>query len=142
VDEKRQIARRLREEALAKFGSIKALAESIGKTPQYLNVYLSGVNAPGPKMRRILEKAGLDVAYIMTGRRGIPTPATEDLAAQVMELMEELGIESVEELRERLEEAERLRHLLGADAYSTMLDVASVKEQRGKYPAKKRRKKQ
>ena len=70
MNEKAEIASRLREEALARFGSIKAFGEALQKNQQYLNVYLSGINSPGPKVRRLLEKAGLDVAYIMSGRRG------------------------------------------------------------------------
>jgi transcriptional regulator with XRE-family HTH domain len=137
VNEKREIANRLREQALAKYGSLKALADAIGKTQQYLNVYLSGINAPGPKFRELLRKAGLDVAYIITGRREGAATAQEGMAQKIYQLMEEKGIKSVDELRERLENEEALKDTLGPDVYSTFLRVAAVREKQAKYKSKK-----
>ena len=99
MNEKTEIAARLREEALARFGSIKAFGEAVQKNQQYLNVYLSGINSPGPKVRRLLEKAGLDVAYIMSGRRGKEVANESHETHQVLQLMKEKGIRTVEELR-------------------------------------------
>jgi hypothetical protein len=139
VSEKTEIGARLREEALAKFGSIKALADAVEKTPQYLNVYLSGINAPGPKVRRLLQKAGLDVAYIMTGRRGESAAGSEDETNKVLEVMREKGIKTVEELRGRLEREEMVRRLLGADAYSAFIEAAVVREKQAQYEGKKKK---
>ena len=136
MNEKTEIAARLREEALARFGSIKAFAEAVQKNQQYLNVYLSGVNSPGPKVRRLLEKAGLDVAYIMSGRKG--KEVTNESTSQVLQLMKEKGIRTVEELRERLEREETIKRLLGSDVYSAFLEIAVVKEKQIKYISKKK----
>lgn len=139
MDEKNEIAARLREEALARFGSIKAFAEAVEKTPQYLNVYLSGINAPGPKVRRLLEKAGLDVPYIMSGRRGKELTTAASETDQIFQLMKEKGIRTAEELRVRLEREERILRLLGSDVYSAFLEVAMLKEKNVKYEPKRRK---
>jgi hypothetical protein len=139
VNEKSEIAARLRKEALAKFGSLKTFSEAVQKTPQYLNVYLSGINAPGPKLRRLLEKAGLDVAYIMSGRKESETTDTANEARQIFQLMKEKGIGTVEDLRERLEREERIQRLFGSDIYSAFLEVAVVKEKQMNYETKKKK---
>lgn len=136
MSEKTEIAARLREEALARFGSIKAFAEAVQKNQQYLNVYLSGINSPGPKVRRLLEKAGLDVAYIMSGRRG--KEVANESTDQLLQLMKEKGIRTVEELRERLEREETIKRLLGSNVYSAFLEIAVVKEKQIKYTPKKK----
>ncbi|MGA7161470.1 MAG: hypothetical protein WBZ48_10740 [Bacteroidota bacterium] len=139
MNEKTEIAARLREEALARFGSIKAFAEAVQKNQQYLNVYLSGINSPGPKVRSLLVKAGLDVAYIMSGRRGKePTNETRQ-TNQVLQLMKEKGIRTVEELRERLDRDETIQRLLGSDVYSAFLEIATVKEKQIKYISGKKK---
>ena len=138
MNEKTEIAARLREEALARFGSIKAFGEAVQKNQQYLNVYLSGINSPGPKVRRLLEKAGLDVAYIMSGRRGKEVTNESREIHQVLQLMKEKGIKTVEELRERLEREETIKRLLGSDVYSAFLEIAIVKEKQIKYIPKKK----
>jgi len=139
VNEKNEIAARLREEALAQFGSIKAFAEAVEKTPQYLNVYLSGINAPGPKVRRLLEKVGLDVAYIMSGRRGKERGADMVESDRIFALMKEKGIKTAEELRERLDREETILRLLGSDVYSAFLEAATLKEKHIKYEPKKKK---
>jgi hypothetical protein len=138
VNEKTEIAARLREEALARFGSIKAFSDAVQKNQQYLNVYLAGINSPGPKVRRLLEKAGLDVAYIMSGRRGKEVPNESHETHQVLQLMKEKGIRTVEELRERLEREETIKRLLGSEVYSAFLEIALVKEKQIKYLPKKK----
>jgi len=138
VNEKTEIATRLREEALARFGSIKAFGDAVQKNQQYLNVYLAGINSPGPKVRRLLEKAGLDVAYIMSGRRGKEVTSEPHETNQVLQLMKEKGIRTVEELRERLEREETIKRLLGSDVYSAFLEIAVVKEKQTKYSPKKK----
>ncbi len=138
MNEKTEIATRLREEALARFGSIKAFGDAVQKNQQYLNVYLAGINSPGPKVRRLLEKAGLDVAYIMSGRRGKEVTSEPHETNQVLQLMKEKGIRTVEELRERLEREETIKRLLGSDVYSAFLEIAVVKEKQTKYSPKKK----
>jgi hypothetical protein len=138
VNEKTEIAARLREEALARYGSIKAFGDAVQKNQQYLNVYLAGINSPGPKVRRLLEKAGLDVAYIMSGRRGKEVTSEPHETNQVLQLMKEKGIRTVEELRERLEREETIKRLLGSDVYSAFLEIAVVKEKQTKYSTKKK----
>jgi hypothetical protein len=139
VNEKLEIASRLREEIVSRFGTIKAFAESVQKTPQYLNVYLSGINTPGTKVRRILAKAGLDVPYIISGRRGEEPAGIGKETSGIMRLMKEKKISSVEELRDRLEREEAIRRLLGSDVYSAFLEVAVVKEKLSRYEPKKKR---
>lgn len=141
MNEKSEIAARLREEVLSKFRSIKAFAEAIQKSPQFVNIYLSGINAPGGKFRRLLEKGGLDVAYIMSGRRGAKeAEEVRSEAEQILRLMKEKGIKSADELRARLEREERIERIFGSEVYSAFLEAAVVKEKRMKYnPRKKRR---
>lgn len=139
MSEKVQISARLREEVISHYGSLKAFSDAIGKSQQYLNIYLSGINAPGPKVRELLRKAGLDVPYIMTGRREGEIGSTQDELRQIRSLMKEKGIRTVDQLREVLEREETLRHMLGPDVYSTFLQVALIQEQRVKYMAKKKK---
>lgn len=63
-----EIANRLREYAISKFGSLKGLADALGKTSQYMNIYYSGINSPGAKLRKELERLGCDTDWLMTGR--------------------------------------------------------------------------
>jgi len=138
VSEKAEIAARLREEAVARYGSIKGLADAVQKNQQYLNVYLSGINSPGPKFRRLLEKAGLDVAYIMSGRREKDAADGSRDMLQILQLMKDKGIRTVEELRERLERDEMMKRILGADVYSAFLEIVAVKEKQIKYAPRKK----
>jgi transcriptional regulator with XRE-family HTH domain len=133
VNEKKDIAERLREEVLRRFGSIKAFADAIGKSQQYVNVYLAGSNSPGPKVRTLMHKAGLDVAYVMTGRRGTSGGALPKELTEIREVMKERGIHTAEELRERLEKEEALRKALGTDFYRLILDAAVLRDKRSKY---------
>ena len=128
------------EEVLAKFSSIKAFAEAIQKSPQFVNVYLSGINAPGAKFRRLLEKGGLDVAYIMSGRRGgKDAEEARSEAQRILRLIKEKGITSADELRARLEREETIQRLFGSEVYSAFLEAVVVKEKQLKYNPKKRR---
>ena len=139
MNEKDKIAERLREEVLARFGSIKAFSESIGKTQQYVNIYLSGINAPGPKLRQILAKSGLDVPYVMTGRRGEAEGEDTKEFRRLKALMAEKGIRTTGELRHKLESAEAIARMLGPELYTTVLKAAAAKEKRVRYGKKKRR---
>jgi hypothetical protein len=139
VNEKREIAARLREEIIRVHGSIKTFSDEIGKSQQYVNVYLSGINAPGPKVRQLLRKAGLDVPYVMTGRRE-GTRAELKALGDIKALLEEKGIRSAGELRQKLEQEEALARLLGAEAYSTIVRAAVAREKRSKYETKKKNK--
>ena len=139
MGEKAEIAARLREEAITRYGSFKALADAVQKNQQYLNVYLSGINSPGPKFRRLLEKAGLDVAYIMSGRRGDEAADESRDMLQILQLMKDKGIKTVEELRERLERDEMMKRILGTEGYSALLEIVAVKEKQVKYTSKKKK---
>jgi transcriptional regulator with XRE-family HTH domain len=133
VDEKGQIATRLREEILRKYGSIKAFSEAIGKTQQYVNVYLSGINSPGPKVRNLLERAGLDVPFIMTGRREVETGSERREFGEIKAVMSEKGIKNADELRQRLEKEEALMRMLGRDVYTMILKAAAMRDRRASY---------
>jgi transcriptional regulator with XRE-family HTH domain len=140
VSEKEDISRRLREEIKRQYGTMKALADAIGRTVQYVNVYVSGVNAPGPKVRELLKNAGLDVAYIMTGRREEPTDSTRREVNRIMSLLDEKGIRTVRELRQRLEREEALQRMLGPDVYQTIVQAASLRDKKEKYALRKKKK--
>ncbi|MBI2619397.1 MAG: hypothetical protein HYW57_04895 [Ignavibacteriales bacterium] len=139
MTEKKEISKRLREEVLTRYGSIKALAGEIGKSQQYLNIYLSGINAPGPKVRELLRRAGLDVPYIMTGRREQEGGAEQKEVQRIRALMKEKGIRNANELRQRLDREESLARMLGPDVYSTFLQAAVLREKRVKYESRRRR---
>ena len=138
MNEKGQIATRLREEILRRFGSIKAFSEAIGKTQQYVNVYLSGINSPGPKVRSLLEKAGLDVPFVMTGRREVETGIELKALGEIKALMSEKGIRNADELRKRLEKEEAVMRMLGRDAYTMIVKAAVMRDRRASYKSRKR----
>jgi len=138
VNEKQNIAGRLREEILRKFGSIKAFSEAIGKTQQYVNVYLSGINSPGPKVRNLLEMAGLDVAFVMTGRREEETSSEQKELREIRAVLIEKGIRNAGELRQRLEKQEALTRLLGQEAYTMIIKAAVMRDRRAKYKSGKK----
>jgi transcriptional regulator with XRE-family HTH domain len=138
VDEKEEISVRLREEIQRRYGTMKALADAIGRSLQYVNIYASGINSPGPKVRELLRKAGLDVAYIMTGRRREESPDRQNMK-KIMQLLEEKGIRNVGELRRRLEQEEALARMLGPDLYSTIIQAAVLREKKQKYSSRKKR---
>ncbi|GJQ21212.1 MAG: hypothetical protein HBSIN02_15670 [Bacteroidia bacterium] len=133
MSEKEDISRRLREEIKRQYGTMKALADAIGRTVQYVNVYASGVNAPGPKVRELLRNAGLDVAYIMTGRREGPSDSTQGEVKRIINLLDEKGIRTVRELRKRLEREEAVQRMLGPDVYQTIVQAASIRDKKEKY---------
>ena len=137
MNEKQEIADRLREEILLRYGSIKEFSKAIGKTQQFVNVYVSGINAPGPKMRRLLREVGLDVPYIMTGRRGEePGDEKKELKA-IRVLMTEKGIKNAAELRRRLDRDEALARMLGPEVYKTIVKAAVMRDKRAKYRSRK-----
>lgn len=138
MEEKQNIAARLREEILRKFGSIKAFSEAIGKTQQYVNVYLSGINSPGPKVRNLLERAGLDVAFVMTGRREAETSSERKELREIRAVMSEMGIRTAGELRQRLVKEEALMRMLGPDAYSMIVKAAALRDKRATYRSGKK----
>ena len=137
MNEKREIAARLREEILRVHGSIKTFSDAAGKTQQYVNIYLSGINAPGPKVRELLQKAGLDVPYIMTGRRKEETGSERKALKEIKALLDEKGIRNAVELRQRLEAEEVLVRMLGPEVYSTIMRAAVARDRRTKYQSKK-----
>jgi hypothetical protein len=138
VNEKQDIAARLRDEILKKFGSIKAFSQAIGRTQQYVNIYVSGINSPGPKVRDLLEKAGLDVPFIMTGRRDVETGSERKELNKIKALMSEKGIRNVVELRKRLEKEEALMRMLGRDVYTMIVKAAAMRDRRSTYRSAKR----
>lgn len=66
-DPRKAIGLRLREFA-DKSGGPTALARSMGVTPQYLNVYLSGRSVPGTKLQARLREVGCDTTWLITGQ--------------------------------------------------------------------------
>lgn len=138
INEKEEISTRLREEIRRTYGTMKALADAIGRSQQYVNIYASGINAPGPKVRELLRSAGLDVAYVMTGRReegGAGRRETE----RILKVLRDMGIRNAGELRKRLEREESLARALGPDLYKTIVQAAILRDKKEKYELKKRR---
>jgi hypothetical protein len=76
----REEALRLREEVKKKFKTQVALCKAIGASDAtYLTAYVSGKHRIGNILRDKLEAVGIDVAYILYGKRGIsPVPAGPD----------------------------------------------------------------
>jgi hypothetical protein len=66
-----QIGGRLSAEIEQKYGSLKKAADAMGlKTGgAHLRPYLIGESKPGMSLRSKMRDAGLDVVYIMTGKR-------------------------------------------------------------------------
>lgn len=63
------ISARLKECLLAIYGTVNAASEALGMSAQSLSPYLNGRRAPGNKVLPRLEKAGVDVAFVLTGRK-------------------------------------------------------------------------
>lgn len=76
----REEALRLREEVKKKFKTQVALCKAIGASDAtYLTAYVSGKHRIGNILRDKLEAVGIDVAYVLYGKRGIsPVPAGPD----------------------------------------------------------------
>jgi transcriptional regulator with XRE-family HTH domain len=54
--------------------TLKQLAGEVGLTPGSLYNYMNGVSHPGNKLRERLKNVGIDIDYIMTGRRAEDVP--------------------------------------------------------------------
>ena len=54
--------------------TLKQLAAEVGLTPGSLYNYMNGVSHPGNKLRERLKNVGIDIDYIMTGRRAEDVP--------------------------------------------------------------------
>lgn len=68
---------RLREELENLFGSVARAVHPLGLQSQgQLSPYLADRSQIGIKMRSRLEAVGVDVGYVLTGRRSIPASAT------------------------------------------------------------------
>jgi hypothetical protein len=76
----REEALRLREEIKKRFKTQVALCKAIGASDSsYLTAYVSGKNRIGNILREKLEAVGIDVAYVLYGKKGIsPVPAEPD----------------------------------------------------------------
>lgn len=72
----REEALRLREEIKKRFKTQVALCKAIGASDaSYMTAYVTGKNRIGNILREKLEAVGIDVAYVLYGKRGIsPVP--------------------------------------------------------------------
>lgn len=90
----REEALRLREEVKMKFNTQVALCKAIGTSDAtYLSAYVSGKNRIGNILRERLEAVGIDVGYVLYGKRGFsPVPAGPDpeVMAKLHECTEKL----------------------------------------------------
>jgi hypothetical protein len=80
-------AKRLRGEIKKKFKTQIALCQAIGaKDSSYITAYVTGKNRIGNILREKLEAVGIDVNYILYGKKGspeLPSPPP-DLALTIM----------------------------------------------------------
>ena len=66
-------ANRLRSEIKKKFKTQSALCQAIGaKDASYITAYVTGKNRIGNILREKLEAVGIDVNYILYGKKGAP----------------------------------------------------------------------
>ena len=66
-------AKRLRAEIKKKFKTQVALCQAIGaKDASYITAYVTGKNRIGNILREKLEAVGIDVNYILYGKKGTP----------------------------------------------------------------------
>ena len=66
-------AKRLRGEIKKKFKTQVALCQAIGaKDASYITAYVTGKNRIGNILREKLEAVGIDVNYILYGKKGAP----------------------------------------------------------------------
>lgn len=63
------IGKRLKEEAVGKYGSVAGLEKKLNRADKSLGQYTSGRNKPGQKLQNEFTSAGLDIKYIMTGKK-------------------------------------------------------------------------
>ncbi len=84
-------------------------------------------------MRKMLEKTGLDVPFIMTGRREAESGSDRKEFREIQALMSEKGIRSADELRQRLEKEDALVRMLGHDAYAMIVKAAVMRDKRVNY---------
>ncbi|MBO8093798.1 MAG: helix-turn-helix transcriptional regulator [Prosthecochloris sp.] len=82
-----EMAERFRKVIKDQFGTQIALARAIGvKDGSYLTPYVTGRSMIGGILRKKLEDVGIDVDYIMTGRREETTSAVEQDEEHLCEL--------------------------------------------------------
>ncbi|NTU54462.1 MAG: transcriptional regulator [Chlorobiaceae bacterium] len=76
----REEALRLREEITKRFKTQVALCKAIGASDSsYMTAYVTGKNRIGNILREKLEAVGIDVAYVLYGKKGIsPVPIGPD----------------------------------------------------------------
>ena len=74
-----EVAERFRQIIKEQFGTQRALAKAIDvKDGSYLTPYVTGRSMIGSILRKKLEAVGIDVDYILTGRREEIPPAEQD----------------------------------------------------------------
>jgi transcriptional regulator with XRE-family HTH domain len=112
-----------------------AFARELGLTPGGLELYTSGKQTPGNVLQSRLRGLDCDIEWLFTGesKRQERTEETE-----LIDLLRQHGIRTTEQLLERLRENERLKRSLGVEAYSTLLEVAAVREKQTKYRRKRK----
>ena len=82
--DKEAISQRLREFGTNKFGSVKAFAKALNKSPTSLQVsYLSGRNAPGAPMIAKLIELGCNIEWLLMGVKKDCIIENERLKAEI-----------------------------------------------------------
>jgi hypothetical protein len=89
-------ALRLREEIKKRFKTQVALCKAIGASDSsYMTAYVTGKNRIGNILREKLEAVGIDVAYVLYGKKGIspvPTGPDPEAMATLQECTDRLRI--------------------------------------------------
>ncbi|NTV45973.1 MAG: transcriptional regulator [Chlorobiales bacterium] len=87
-------AKRLKGEIKKKFKTQVALCQAIGaKDASYITAYVSGKHRIGNILRDKLEAVGIDVAYVLYGKRGfspVPTGPDPEVMARLRECTDKL----------------------------------------------------
>ncbi len=70
MNKNEQVGKRLSEEIEEKYGSLRGAAQAIGAASgSYFRPYIAGDSRPGMTLRKKLANAGIDVNYVMTGKK-------------------------------------------------------------------------
>ncbi len=104
-------AKRLRAEIKKKFKTQVALCQAIGaKDASYITAYVTGKNRIGNILREKLEAVGIDVNYILYGKKGapeLPAPPPDQaltvMLTQCTEKIQQLQNKAIDMNKELLE---------------------------------------
>ncbi|MEI8186966.1 MAG: hypothetical protein WCG19_09745 [Chlorobiaceae bacterium] len=97
INSKDTVGGRLEAEITREFGSLTKAADAIGvKSGSYFRPYLKNKNGIGMMLRKKLVEAGLDVEFIMEGKKRVIPEESRDSSTEIRRKIEDIRYRMVQ----------------------------------------------